>query len=163
MYLRSPYLHHPLSALEKGPVAGAPTKGPQSPTGFREPWDNSSDMTPSSQGAGPYQLPQLEGSAPWESQDQREKSRMRTRRSTPNRTTIAHHCRRSRGERIRRHEGGSTTPCLHPCPKLPPPRELTTCHMGHFGHLPEDPIHPGLGVVHLMSKGVQHAAKTKMV
>lgn len=33
--------------------------------------------------------------------------------------------------------------------------------MGYFGHLPEDAIHPGLGVVHLMSKGVQHTAEIR--
>lgn len=48
----------------------------------------------------------------------------------------------------------------HPSP-LSHPRGLTTGHVGYFGHLPKDPIHPGLGVVHLLSKGVQHTAKTR--
>lgn len=48
----------------------------------------------------------------------------------------------------------------HPSP-LSHPRGLTTGHVGYFGNLPKDPIHPGLGVVHLLSKGVQHTAKTR--
>lgn len=68
---------------------------------------------------------------------------------------MAHHCRRSGGKRVGVHRGEAAPP------QLPHPRGLTTGHVGYFGHLPKDPIHPGLGVVHLLSKGVQHTAKTR--
>ena len=68
---------------------------------------------------------------------------------------MAHHCRRSGGKRVGVHRREAAPP------QLPHPRGLTTSHVGYFGHLPKDPIHPGLGVVHLLSKGVQHTAKTR--
>lgn len=49
-----------------------------------------------------------------------------------------------------------------PTTQISSPRGLTACHVGYLGHLPEDTIHPRLGMVHLMSKGIQHAAKTRM-
>lgn len=49
-----------------------------------------------------------------------------------------------------------------PTTQISSPRGLTTRHVGYFGHLPEDTIHPRLSMVHLMSKGIQHAAKTRM-
>lgn len=127
----------------------------------------------SSRGQGPASSRKLEGLPPGEDQDQREKKRMRTRSSTPSSTAMAHHCRRAGGKRVRGQRGrreaappggrglgaeftGGAAP-----PSLPHPRGLTTGHVGYFGHLPKDPIHPGLGVAHLLSKGVQHAAETR--
>lgn len=65
-------------------------------------------------GQGPAGAPSSK--ALGEDQDQREKNRMRTRRSTPSSTTMAHHCRRSGGKRVRVHRGEAVLPTTHSPP-----------------------------------------------
>lgn len=115
------------------------------------------------EGAGPCQLSLLDGPAPSggpgserEEQDENQKKHPQQHHNgTPLSAVWG-----QKGQRLQ----GDGIPPLQPPPTLvASPRGLTTCHVGYFGHLPEDPIHPGLGVVHLMSEGIQHAVDTNSV
>lgn len=89
-----PYLHHLLSTLETGPEVGALARALRSYWLWMRALRQLPRHDPLPQdGQGPAGAPSSK--ALGEDQDQREKNRMRTRRSTPSSTTMAHHCRRS--------------------------------------------------------------------
>ena len=125
-------------------------------------------------GAGPCQLPEAGGTAPWggpgsereEEDEDQEQHPQQHCDGTPLSAGWGQEGQRAEGQKGgstpwgqrsggRGHGGGAAPP------SLPHPRGLTTGHVGYFGHLPKDPIHPGLGVAHLLSKGIQHAAETR--
>lgn len=162
MYRRFPYLYHLLSALKTGPVAGAVAL--RVPLALDEnPGTASQEGIPSPRvGAGPCQLSHLEGPAPsggpGSEREEQDKNQKKHPQQHHNGTPLS----AVWGQKGQRLQGDGVPPLPPPSPAASP-RGLTTRHVGYFGHLPEDPIHPGLGVIHLMSKGIQHAVETKMV